>query len=71
MLDLQPFISACLRPFPCGWLCGCEQLEKRLADVKSELDRVNGPDFVDSLVGTLGVDPALYTCAGNNYIAPV
>ena len=48
---------------------GCVQLADRLASAKEKLKRTHTPEYLSSLEGSMGVDPALYKCKGNNYVA--
>jgi len=41
----------------------------RLDNCKKRLETVKGKGFIDSIQGSLGVDPALYNVKGNNYKA--
>ena len=50
-----------------GWFP--RQLAERLASTKEKLKRSHTPAYLASLEGSMGVDPALYTCKGNNYVA--
>ena len=43
------------------------KLAEGLAEAKAKLAKVEAPAYLKSLEGTLGVDPALYSCPGNNY----
>ena len=43
------------------------QLHDRISSIKAQIDAVKKPDFVQHLVGSLGVDPTLYSAPGNNY----
>jgi len=45
------------------------KLEERLTAAKEKLKRTQTPEYLASLEGSMGVDPALYTCKGNNYVA--
>jgi len=45
------------------------KLAERLASTKESLKRAQTPAYLESLQGSMGVDPALYTCKGNNYVA--
>ncbi len=45
------------------------QLAERLASVKDKLKRAQTAEYLKSLDGSMGVDPALYKCKGNNYVA--
>ena len=55
-------------PWPGYLLTCCAQLVERLASAKEKLQRAQTPAYLESLQGSLGVDPALYTCEGNNYV---
>jgi hypothetical protein len=35
--------------------------------VQDKLKRVQTPEYLKTLEGSMGVDPALYKCKGNNY----
>ena len=45
------------------------QLAERLASAKDKLKRTQTGEYLKSLEGSMGVDPALYKCKGNNYVA--
>lgn len=47
------------------------QLEKRLAQVKEQLAKVEAPTYLETIKGSLGVDPAIYNAPGNNLDRPV
>ncbi|KAJ1479000.1 hypothetical protein T484DRAFT_2907538 [Baffinella frigidus] len=47
------------------------KLETRLRQTKEQLARVEAPQYLKSLEGSLGVDPAIYQCPGNNYDRPL
>ena len=46
-------------------------LEKRLAQVKEQLAKVEAPTYLETIKGSLGVDPAIYNAPGNNLDRPV
>jgi hypothetical protein len=43
------------------------QLHDRISSTKKQIETVKKPDFLKHLVGSLGVDPTLYSAPGNNY----
>ena len=43
------------------------ELRNRISSTKKQLETVKKPEFLTHLVGTLGVDPTLYSAPGNNY----
>jgi len=48
-------------------LCEDLKMTERIASLKTQLEKVKKPDYVEHLVGSLGVDPTLYSAPGNNY----
>lgn len=45
-------------------------ISARLENCKKKLETVKSKGFIDSIQGSLGVDPALFAVTGNNYKAP-
>jgi len=43
------------------------KLEERITSAKNRLKEVQSPDFIKSIEGSLGVDPAIYKAKNNNY----
>jgi hypothetical protein len=48
-------------------ICEDLRLHERITSIKEQLDKVKKADYVDFLVGSLGVDPAIYSAPHNNY----
>ena len=43
------------------------KIHDRISSTKAQISTVKKPEFIQHLVGSLGVDPTLYSAPGNNY----
>ena len=48
-------------------ICEDLRIHERITSIKEQLDKVKKADYADFLVGSLGVDPAIYSAPHNNY----
>lgn len=59
--------DACAGDWKGKQICEDLHLHDRISSIQGQLDKVKKPDYVDFLVGSLGVDPAIYSAPNNNY----